>query len=105
MVIIESFDPEVLVWLRRNAPEFIRGQLGSISKSEPKITRYSKYLLFNPMTQPDFIAFHVRSIDYKLRMNCKKRNIPLIGWTVRTQEDLKRARQLCDGIIYEKVDV
>ena len=105
MVIIESFDPEVLVWLRRNAPEFIRGQLGSISKSEPKITRYSKYLLFNPMTQPDFIAFHVRSIDYKLRMNCKKRNVPLIGWTVRTQEDLKRARQLCDGIIYEKVDV
>ena len=105
MVIIESFDPEVLVWLRRNAPQFIRGQLGSISKSEPKITRYSKYLLFNPLTQPDFIAFHVRSIDYKLRMNCKKRNIPLIGWTVRTQEDLKRARQLCDGIIYEKVEV
>ena len=28
-----------------------------------------------------------------------------MGWTVRTQDDLKRARQLCDGIIYEKVDV
>ncbi|MBQ3534661.1 MAG: glycerophosphodiester phosphodiesterase [Clostridia bacterium] len=105
MVILESFDPEVLVWLRRNAPQYIRGQLGSISKSEPKLSRYSKYLLFNPMVQPDFIAFNIRSIDYKLRMNCKKHNVPLVGWTIRTQEDLKRARQLCDGIIYEKVEV
>ena len=103
--IIESFDPEVLVWLRRNAPQYIRGQLGSISKNNPKMSNYSKYLLFNPLTKPDFIAFNIRNIDHKLRLACKKHDVPLIGWTVRTQEDLKRARQLCDGIIYEKVEV
>lgn len=103
--ILESFNPEVLVWLRRNAPQYIRGQLGSISPKEKKLTNYSKYLLFNPLTQPDFIAFNIHSIDYKLRLNCKKHGVPLIGWTIRTQDDLKRARQLCDGIIYEKVEV
>lgn len=103
--IIESFDPEVLIWLRRNAPQFIRGQLGSYSKNEPKMTNYYKYLLFNPLTQPDFIAFNIRQIDYKLRLACKKHGVPLVGWTIRTQDDLKRARQLCDGIIYEKVEV
>jgi glycerophosphoryl diester phosphodiesterase len=103
--IIEAFDPEVLIWLRRNAPQYIRGQLGSFSKSEPKMSNYYKYLLFNPLTQPDFIAFNIRQIDHKLRLACKKRNVPLVGWTIRTQEDLKRARQLCDGIIYEKVEV
>ena len=103
--ILESFNPEVLVWLRRNAPQYIRGQLGSISLKEKKLTNYSKYLLFNPLTQPDFIAFNIHSIDYKLRLNCKKHGVPLIGWTIRTQDDLKRARQLCDGIIYEKVEV
>jgi glycerophosphoryl diester phosphodiesterase len=103
--ILESFNPEVLVWLRRNAPQYIRGQLGSYSKSDKKMDRYSRYLLFNPMTQPDFIAFNIHSIDYKLRLSCKKHGVPLVGWTIRTQDDLKRARQLCDGIIYEKVEV
>ena len=103
--ILESFEPQVLIWLRRNAPQYIRGQLGSISKNDPKMSNYSKYLLFNPLTKPDFIAFNIRNIDHKLRLACKKHDVPLIGWTVRTQEDLKRARQLCDGIIYEKVEV
>lgn len=103
--ILESFSPEVLIWLRRNAPQYIRGQLGSYSKSDKKMDHYSRYLLFNPMTKPDFIAFNIHSIDYKLRVSCKKHGVPLVGWTIRTQEDLKRARQLCDGIIYEKVEV
>lgn len=103
--ILESFNPEVLIWLRRNAPQYIRGQLGSYSKTDKKMDNYSRYLLFNPMTKPDFIAFNIHSIDYKLRLSCKKHGVPLVGWTIRTQDDLKRARQLCDGIIYEKVEV
>ncbi len=105
MFILESFEPQVLIWLRRNAPDLIRGQLGSYSKSNPKMTNYYKYLLFNPLVKPDFIAFHIGSIDHKLRMACKKKGLPLVGWTVRTQDDLKRGRQLCDGIIYEKVQL
>jgi len=103
--ILESFNPEVLVWLRRNAPQYIRGQLGEYTKEDKRMDNYSRYLLFNPMTKPDFIAFDIHSIDYKLRLSCKKHGVPLIGWTIRTQDDLKRARQLCDGIIYEKVEV
>lgn len=103
--ILESFNPEVLVWLRRHAPQYVRGQLGGISPTDRRLSSYSRYLLFNPMTQPDFIAFDIHSIDYKLRLNCKKHGVPLIGWTIRTQQDLKRARQLCDGLIYEKVAV
>lgn len=103
--ILESFEPQVLIWLRRNAPQYIRGQLGEYSKDDPKITNYCKYLMFNPLVKPDFIAFHIGSIDHKLRLACKKKGVPLMGWTIRTQDDLKRARQLCDGIIYEKVDV
>ena len=103
--ILESFNPEVLVWLRRNAPQYIRGQLGEYTKADKRMDNYSRYLLFNPMTKPDFIAFDIHSIDYKLRLSCKKHGVPLIGWTIRTQDDLKRARQLCDGIIYEKVEV
>ncbi len=104
-LILESFEPQVLIWLRRNAPQYIRGQLGAYSKTNRRMDSYCRYLLFNPLAKPDFIAFHIGSIDYRLRLSCKKHGLPLIGWTARTQEELKRARQLCDGIIYERVEL
>ena len=103
--ILESFNPEVLIWLHRHAPHFIRGQLGDGISENKAYKFYNQHLLFNPLTKPDFIAFYVKKIDYKLRLACKKHGVPLIGWTIRTPEDLKRANQLCDGIIYEKLDL
>lgn len=103
--IIESFNPEVLIWLHRHAPQYIRGQLGELDDENREFRFYCSHMMFNPLVKPDFIAFNLKQIDYKLRMTCKKKNIPLFGWTVRSEEDLKRARRLCDGIIYEKVDV
>ena len=104
-VILESFNPEVLVWLHRRAPRYIRGQLGNYLDENKGFSFYSGHLMFNPLAKPDFIAFDVHKIDYRLRQACKKRGVPLFGWTVRTEEDLKRARQLCDGVIYELLDL
>lgn len=103
--ILESFNPEVLVWLHRHAPHFIRGQLGNLSEENRGFKFYSGHLMFNPLAKPDFIAFQASKIDYRLRMTCKKKKIPLFGWTVRTEEELARARRLCDGIIYEHLDL
>lgn len=104
-VIIESFNPEVLVWLHRHAPKYIRGQLGNYVDENKGFTFYSEHLMFNPLAKPDFIAFDVHKIDHRLRETCRKKHIPLFGWTIRTEDDLKRGRQLCDGLIYEKIDL
>ena len=103
--ILESFNPEVLVWLHRYAPQFIRGQLADGESENGFYKFYSDYLLYNPLTKPDFIAFYHKKIDHKLRLSCKKRGLPLLGWTIRNQADLDRALRLCDGIIYEKLDL
>ena len=103
--IIESFNPEVLVWLHRHAPQVIRGQLGNLDDENRQFKVYSRYLMFNPLAKPDFIAFDVQMIDYRLRLNCIKKGIPLFGWTIRNEQELARARRLCDGIIYEQVNV
>ena len=103
--ILESFNPEVLVWLHRHAPRFIRGQLGDGESENLFYKFYSDHLLYNPLSKPDFIAFYHKKIDHKLRMACKKKGLPLFGWTIRNQEDLARAARLCDGIIYEKLDL
>ena len=61
---IESFDPRCLIWLRKNRPEIIRGQLSSQFLRHGETAGHGKltmWLLGNLMTniavQPDFIAY------------------------------------------------
>jgi len=103
--ILESFNPEVLVWLHRHAPQYIRGQLGNLDDENKQFKFYSRHLMFNPLSRPDFIAFDIQKIDYKLRLACKKHGLPLLGWTIRTETELKKAERLCDGVIYEHLEL
>ncbi len=103
--ILESFNPEVLVWLHRHAPQYIRGQLGNLDDENKQFKFYSRHLMFNPLSRPDFIAFDIQKIDYKLRLACKKHGLPLLGWTIRTEAELKKAERLCDGVIYEHLEL
>lgn len=103
--ILEAFNPEVLVWLHRHAPQYIRGQLGNLDDENRQFKFYSRHLMFNPLSRPDFIAFDIQKIDYKLRLACKKHGLPLLGWTVRTEAELKKADRLCDGVIYEHLEL
>ena len=103
--ILEAFNPEVLVWLHRHAPQYIRGQLGNLDDENKQFKFYSRHLMFNPLSRPDFIAFDIQKIDYKLRLACKKHGLPLLGWTIRTEAELKKADRLCDGVIYEHLEL
>ena len=103
--ILEAFNPEVLVWLHRHAPQYIRGQLGNLDDENKQFKFYSRHLMFNPLSRPDFIAFDIQKIDYKLRLACKKHGLPLLGWTIRTEAELKKAERLCDGVIYEHLEL
>ena len=103
--ILEAFNPEVLVWLHRHAPQYILGQLGNLDDENRQFKFYSRHLMFNPLSRPDFIAFDIQKIDYKLRLACKKHGLPLLGWTIRTEAELKKADRLCDGVIYEHLEL
>ena len=103
--ILDAFNPEVLVWLHRHAPQYIRGQLGNLDDENRQFKFYSRHLMFNPLSRPDFIAFDIQKIDYKLRLACKKHGLPLLGWTIRTEAELKKADRLCDGVIYEHLEL
>lgn len=103
-LMLESFNPAVLAWLRRHEAPYLCGQLAS-KQGKWAEDFYYRHLLFNPLTQPDFIAYDIDEIDYRLRGACRKRQIPLIGWTIRRPEQLEKARRLCDGVIYEKIEI
>lgn len=106
-VAVQSFDPRVLLWLRRNLPRVSRGQLSG-SFTGIALTGIQKLLLrsmcLNIVTAPNFLAFEVEAMP-SLFASAWRRilGVPLLLWTVRTAEQLERAAHYRANVIFESV--
>lgn len=92
---IESFDPRCVLWLKKNRPDVMRGQLTEnffSKQSKGKIHWVLKFImtqqLGNFLTLPDFVAY--RFADRRNLGNLIVRKIWRVHgvtWTVRSPED------------------
>ena len=103
--LIESFNPLLLRWYKKNHPEVLRGQLTTnLSKGLGKNmrNRLLDSLLLNMVTRPDFLAYDIR---------CPKR-IPVrlctgffhahkFVWTIRDRDEYRRSEDLDALAIFE----
>ena len=99
---VESFDPWIVRWFRRNAPEVIRGQLAqSAADYAPGMPRILKKLLagcrFSLFNKPDFIAYKVGPRPARV-LRMREKGILLIGWT---SHDYEKDAKENDGVIFE----
>ena len=91
---MESFDPRCVLWLKKNRPDIIRGQLAENSLKYPKnklplpLKVVLSFHLENFLCRPDFIAY-----DFPTRKNlsntlCRRLwNMESVSWTLRSPED------------------
>ena len=95
---IESFDPRCILWLRKNRPDIIRGQLAEdfLRDKNTKLSLPLRFVLTNLMmnflTQPDFVAYcfdHRRKLSNRICTKFWK--IQSVSWTLRRPEDLEAA--------------
>ena len=94
---IESFDPRVTRWMKKNRPDIIRGQLSENwfhSKAKlPWILKFvMTYHISNLYTRPDFIAY--KYCDRKAFGTdiCRKFwGIQGVSWTLKTKEEYDTA--------------
>ena len=102
---IMSFNPYVLSWFKENAPEILRGQLSAFFKKD-KLSLVKKVvlkkMLLNKVAQPNFIAYEAEHLPN--RYVRKFNNLPLLAWTVRSQEEYMRVVKYCDNIIFENFE-
>lgn len=104
---IESFDPRVLRWLKKNRPDIVRGQLScNYFRDQKKLNKIECFFLtnmmFNFLTKPDFIAYRFEDRDCLAPGLCKKIWRPqMFYWVVRTQDDANRLAEEDDMIIFE----
>ncbi len=110
---IESFDPRCLLWLKKNRPGIVRGQLSENFGRHPedgaghgKLTLFAlTNLLSNIATRPDFIAYRFSDRDSVSMRWCKKfYKVQEINWTITTKEEMKKAEEAGNLVIFEQFD-
>lgn len=97
---IESFDPRCLVWLRKNKPEILRGQLAeNFFRSRNDLPDGTRFVLTNLLTNfrtcPDFIAYCFSQRKTTLSVDfCRKLwGVRCAAWTLRTPEAFAEAQK------------
>lgn len=104
---IESFDPRVLVWLRKHRPTIIRGQLScNFVRERNNLALPLAFLLTNLLgnflTLPHFVAYKLedrKNLSFRL---CRLIwGVQEINWTITRQEDAKEASKDGRGVIFE----
>ncbi len=100
---IVSFNPYVLEWFKKNAPQVIRGQLSSFFKGEvlSPIKKFAlkRMMLNKHVSEPHFICYHTTNLPN--RFVKKYKDLPLLAWPVGSQKEYNRVVKYCDNIIFE----
>ena len=98
---IQSFNPLYIKRVKKLAPLFLRGILGTKthSKGLPFIKRkIVSNMLLNFLIKPDFISYSFEDLPLK---NCKTKNLPVITWTITSQDIADKVKPLAKNIIFE----
>ena len=107
-VAIQSMNPLSLEWFSKYAPKILRGQLSYFYNDEnAKELSWAKRfvlkrMMLNKRSKPDFISYSVLNLPN--RFIKKYKNLPLIGWTVKSQEQYRQVAKHVDNIIFEGFD-
>ncbi|QHQ59817.1 glycerophosphodiester phosphodiesterase [Anaerocolumna sedimenticola] len=104
---IESFNPLVLLWYKRNRPNIMRGQLASNLIKDKEAGSATLYfilqnLLLNFITKPDFISYNYIHRNTLSLILCRRLyKVPTFAWTIKSQEGLEESRNSFDFFIFD----
>ena len=101
---VESFDPRIVAWFRKNAPDVLRGQLSCLPGEYNKISKKAAFilgnLLANFLSRPHFIAYSTSPQPPVVRL-CRIMKPVNVVWTVQPEDDIKQFETNNDTIIFE----
>ena len=104
-IAIKSFDPNICIWLRKNAPTYIRGILVTDFKNEKKYKYVKKILLSSlillPICKPDFLSVNKSMLKNKKIRKIRNKKL-ILGWTFKSHFELLKHENFCDSYICEE---
>lgn len=105
-IAVASFNPLSLGYFKQHAPQILRGQLAGYLKNVKMkfMTRWGiKRMIFaKKIAGADFIMYEAKTLPNRFVRKYKK--LPLLAWTVKSQEEYLRVVKYCDNVIFEGFD-
>ena len=108
--LVESFNPLIVRWFRKNAPQVVRGQLVCpMREYRPKANGAAAFamagLLFNALTRPDFVAYNANARRFfSPHFQRFAFRTPMAAWTVRSAPMAKLIEARGEMPIFEGID-
>ena len=103
---IQSFNPNVLYWFKRNYPNILRGQL-SYKYKKAKMASIKRFILsnmlLNYLTKPNFVSYKYNELSVSKINHYKKKKVHVIGWTITNEREFKHYKQYYDNLICENI--
>ena len=96
---VMSFNPRTVEWFEEHAPQLVRGQVIDLKPRPGPLG--TAWLLWRRHGKPHFLAYDINRLPAPLATRARREGMPLLSWTVRTPDHLRRARDLADNIIFE----
>lgn len=105
---IESFNPFLVRWFKKNRKNVVRGQLSTaFSKKRDKNIKFihtlSRHMLLNFLSRPHFVAYEHKYFGFSVRL-CKLFGAHMVCWTTKSEEDQKRASKHYSTFIFENYE-
>lgn len=102
---IESFNPLMIAWFRKNAPDIMRGVLsGKAAGFKEFVNSFTAFLLshclINFLARPHFIAYHVQKSSPLVKLADKLGAMRFV-WTANPSEDIEELEHHNDTVIFE----
>lgn len=107
-VCVASFNPRTVGWFAKRHPGIVRGQTASsfAGVEAPYLARRMlASMSANRWTRPHFVSYELSALPNRWCDRWREAGGALVTWTVRTPDDVAKARAVADAYIFEHVDV
>lgn len=107
-VCVASFNPRSLAWFREHLPDVPRAQTAGplADVPMPALLRWSlSTLRWLRAVRPAAVSYDVAGLDHAAVQAYRAAGGTVVAWTVRTEQDLVRARRLADNVVFEDLPV
>lgn len=101
---VESFDPRIVGWFKKHAPDLLRGQLAGPPRTYNNMPAVGGLvlgdLLGNVLARPEFIAYDNKPKPVCVRL-VERLGPAKVLWTARDEADRERVEKENDLVIFE----
>lgn len=98
--VLQSFDPFVMLKIKKLVPNVIRGQLGHGNDKKGLKWRLIRNLSLNFLVKPDFVHYSVWDLPISKKIT---NGLPLICFTVTNNEELQKAQKYAKNYVFQNI--